>query len=58
MVGVYINNDPAQWDIIDVLCHIGSYGILGLLVGRGFQGLVGFIGMTWEAMVLRGLVFT
>ena len=53
----YINND-SECDIIDVLCHFGSYGLFGSLVDRGFQGLVGFIGMTWEAMVLRGLVFT
>ena len=57
-VDVYINNDSSECDIIDVFCLIGSYGVMGSLVDRGFQGLVGFIGMTWEAMVLRGLVFT
>ena len=57
-VDVYINNDSSECDIIDVFCHIGSYGVMGLLVDRGFQGMVGFIRMTREAMVLRGLVFT
>ena len=57
-VGVYINNDSSECDIIDVLCHIGSYGVMGSLVDRGFQGIVGFIPMTREVMVLRGLVFT
>ena len=42
-VGVYINNDSSECDIIDVLCHIGSYGVIGSLVDRGFQGLVGFV---------------
>ena len=32
--------------------------VLGSLVDRGFQGMVGFIRMTREVMVLRGLVFT
>ena len=57
-VDVYINNDSSEWDIIDVLCHIGSYGVIGSLVDMGFQGMVGFICMTREVMVLRGLVFT
>ena len=42
-VGVYINNDSSECDINDVLCHIGSYGVIGSLVDRGFQGLVGFV---------------
>ena len=41
-----------------ILGHIGSYGVMGSLVDRGFQGIVGFIPMTREVMVLRGLVFT
>ena len=57
-VDVYINNDFSKSDIIDVLCYIGSYGVMGSLVDRVFQGMVGFIHMTREAMVLRGLVFT
>ena len=57
-VDVYINNDSSECDIIDVRHYIGSYGVMGSLVDRGFQGLVGLIRMTLEAMVLRGLVFT
>ena len=57
-VDVYINNDSSECDIIDVYCQIGSYGVMGSLVDRGFQGIVGFIPMTREVMVLRGLVFT
>ena len=41
-----------------ILGHIGSYGVMGSLVDRAFQEIVWFIPMTWEVMVLRGLVFT
>ena len=31
-VGVHINNDSSECDIIDVLCHIGSHWVVGSLV--------------------------